>query len=102
MTAGNWISIFSIIIAFLVFLLPIVFYAGKISAKLETMIAKVGALEKSLEACTNSFQTKGAADSMYNEILKDMKTCWGKYDALKKNVLKMWIKTGEDITKLDI
>lgn len=98
MDASDWISICGIAIGFLLFLIPVVYFAGKIVGKMETLIGKVSSLEAKVEAFGNNCFTKKEAE----DASRDLGTLWKKLDAIKKVVLRLAIKADEDITKTDL
>lgn len=94
MNASNWIQLLGLAITLLLFMLPIVYFAGKLVAKLETIGARLGGLETKIENFSRDCFTKSAAAERISESDKQRLSMWAQIDALKKSVARALFKLG--------
>lgn len=94
MTTANWIQILGLAITLLLFLLPIVYFAGKLVAKLETIGARLGGLETKVENFAKECFTKAAAMERIEESDRQRKGMWDKIDSMGKLIRAALFKLG--------
>ena len=104
MTLSNLIQVLAIAITLLLFLLPIVYFCGKLVAKLETIGFRLGGLE----AMVNTFQkecfTKTDASTRMKETDDIRISMWKQIDISKKLARAALFKLGinpDDTEKLN-
>ena len=94
MTPSNWIQILALIVTLLLFLLPIIYYAGKLVGKFETIITRLSALETKVTNFQESCFTLTQAKERMGQTDQIQKAMWEKIDKVKKTVMKLCFKAG--------
>lgn len=94
MTPGNWIQLLAIGFAFLIFLMPLIYFAGKLVGKFETIITRLGSLETKVTNFQESCFTTEQAKSRMLETDKLRQAQWNAIDWLRKVTMKICFKIG--------
>lgn len=94
MTPGNWIQLLAIGITLLLFVLPIVYYAGKLSAKLETIGTRLASLESTVTSFQKECFTKTDAGTRMKETDEIRMSMWKQIDVAKKLARRALFKLG--------
>jgi len=106
MTSGTWIAIIGLGVTFgltiIGHLIVSVFWAGKVTAKLDILIQESSGTKAKLEAFQQTCFTKAEASTTIIDRDAQHKALWAKIDALKKAVTRILQKEGMDITKEEI
>lgn len=84
MTAGNWIQLLAIGFTFLLFLMPLIYFAGKLVAKLETIGARLGGLEGIVQGFQKECFTKSDAGTRMKETDALRDAMWRQIDVAKR------------------
>lgn len=94
MPPSAWIQICGLLITLLLFLIPIVYFAGKLVGKIETLITRIGGLETKVDGFSKECFTKSAAAERINEANGQRDAMWHQIDKLKKLVGMALFKLG--------
>jgi len=92
MTPANWIQILALIVTLLIFVMPIIYFAGKLVGKLETLITRVSGLEAKIEKFKETCFTKVEAGERITETDKIRQAQWSAIDKMKKTLLRLCFK----------
>jgi hypothetical protein len=85
-----------------IFLIPIIFFAGKLVGKFETIITRLGALEGKVDSFASGCFTITAATERMKEVDRERKVMWDHLDKMKKALLKLLQKSGFDVSQEDL
>jgi hypothetical protein len=94
MTPANWIQILALVVTLLLFLLPIIYYAGKLVGKFETIITRLSALETKVTNFQDSCFTLTQAKERMTQTDQVQKAMWERIDRVKRVVMKLCFKAG--------
>lgn len=94
MTASNWLQVVSILLGILLFMIPIIYFAGKLVGKFETVITRLAALENKITNFQKDCFTKTEADQRILDTDKIRESQWKAIDNLRKIVMKVCFKIG--------
>lgn len=100
MTPGNWIQLLSIGTTLLLFMLPVVYFAGKIVGKIETLISRVTAMEGKLDSFQASCFTRADAEARMLATDTKHNAMWNKIDKMKRLMMKVFLK--QEVSPADI
>lgn len=106
MNPGGWIAIIGIGVTFFLTVLGhiivSVFWAGKVTAKLDQLLVDSSMAKAKLEAFQQTCFTKAEANGTIIEKEIQHKALWTKIDAIKKAVVRILQKEGMDITQEEL
>lgn len=102
MTPGAWIAIFGTLLTVILAVIAAVFWAGKVTAKLDILVQDSSNAKAKLETFQASCFTKVEAAGRLTESDNQHKAIWKKIDALRKAVIELFQKEGLDFSKQDL
>jgi hypothetical protein len=102
MPAGAWVAIFGCLITVVLAVLAAVFWAGKVTAKLDILIHDSSEAKAEMKAFKENCFTKVEANQSIHLAADNQKTLWDKYDKLKKLTIKLMQKAGFDLSAEEI
>ena len=106
MTPGAWIAIIGIGVTFFLTMLGhiivSVFWAGKVTAKLDILVRDSGEAKAKLETFRETCFTKADAGIKLSEAEGQHKAIWKKIDAMKHAIIKIFQKEGLDLTQEEL
>ena len=99
MTPSAWIAIFGILLTMVLSMIAAVFWAGKVTAKLDILMTGMQSVNGKMDSFEKTCFTKAEAGIKLNDAGKEHEAMWKKLDKMKKAIIRLMVKAGFDITE---